>query len=125
MRLYAFTLALATGLGVPVIATAQLADDNLSEMLEAREIPVTLDNFNRAATDIELDKYVKLAGGLNKSYHFREPTPVDNQPTIRMNRDTLYSTTVVDISEGATLNPAGGGRPLHGCDDRQPGPLHQ
>lgn len=72
-------------------------------MNEQREIPVTIDNFNRAATDIELDKYVKLAGGVNKFYHFREPTPVDNQPTVRMNRDTLYSTTVVDISKGATL----------------------
>ena len=40
---------------------------------------------------------------MNRFYHFREPTPVDNQPTIRMNRDTLYSTAVVDISEGATL----------------------
>lgn len=80
-----------------------MADDNLSEMMEAREIPVTIDNFARAATDIEFDKYVQLAGGINKFYHFREPTPVDNQPTIRMNRDTLYSTAVVDISEGATL----------------------
>ena len=103
MRLYALTLILATGLGVPVIASAQLADDNLSEMLEAREIPVTIDNFARAASDIELDKYVTLAGGVNRFYHFREPTPVENQPTIRMNRDTLYSTVVVDISEGATL----------------------
>ena len=84
-------------------ASAQLADDNLSEMLEAREIPVTIDNFARAASDIEFDKYVALAGGINRFYHFREPTPVDNQPTIRMNRDTLYSTAVVDISEGATL----------------------
>lgn len=44
-----------------------------------------------------------LAGGINRFYHFRAPTPVDNQPTVRMNRDTLYSTAVVDISEGATL----------------------
>lgn len=66
-------------------------------------IPVTIDNFNRAATDIELAKYVALAGGVNRFYHFREPTPVDNQPTVSMNRDTLYSTAIVDISEGATL----------------------
>ena len=103
MRLFALTLELTTSLGIPIIASAQLADDNLSEMLEAREIRVTIDNFNRAATDIELDKYVTLAGGINRFYHFREPTPVDNQPTVRMNRDTLYSTAVVDISEGATL----------------------
>jgi hypothetical protein len=103
VRLSALSLALAVGLSVHVPASAQLADDNLSEMMEAREIPVTIDNFARVASDIEFDKYVALAGGINKFYHFREPTPVDNQPTIRMNRDTLYSTAIVDISEGATL----------------------
>ena len=30
-------------------------------MLEAREIRVTLDNFARAASDTEFDKYVALA----------------------------------------------------------------
>lgn len=84
-------------------AIGQMADDNLDALLEAREIPVTIDNFNRAATDIEFDKYVALAGGLNRFYHFREPTPVENQPTVSMNRDTLYSAAIVDISEGATL----------------------
>ena len=67
-------------------AAAQMADDNLSEMMEAREIPVTIDNFARVASDIEFDKYVALAGGINKFYHFREPTPVDNQPTIQGQR---------------------------------------
>lgn len=91
----------ASLLGGP--SAAQMADDNLSEMVDAREIPVTIDNFARAASNIEFDKYVALAGGINKFYHFREPTPVDNQPTVRMNRDTLYSTAIVDITEGATL----------------------
>lgn len=97
----ALTLALGTLLSAP--ASAQIADDNLDAQLEAREISVTIDNFNRAATDIELAKYVALAGGVNRFYHFREPTPVEDQPTIRMNRDTLYSTAVVDIRKGATL----------------------
>ncbi|MFC3614773.1 DUF1254 domain-containing protein [Lutimaribacter marinistellae] len=99
-------ICLASGLAASlsaVPAAAQMADDNLSEMIDAREIPVTIDNFARVASDIEFDKYVALAGGINRFYHFREPTPVDNQPTIRMNRDTLYSTAIVDISEGATL----------------------
>jgi hypothetical protein len=67
------------------------------------KVPVTIDNFVRAATDIEFAKYATLAGGVNRFFHFRDPTPIDNQPTIRMNRDTLYSAAVVDISEGATL----------------------
>ena len=99
-------ICLASGLAVSLpggASAAQMDDDNLSEKMEAREIPVTIDNFARAASDIEFNKYVTLAGGINKFYHFREPTPVDNQPTVRMNRDTLYSTAIVDITEGATL----------------------
>ena len=103
MKSFAHTVTLAACLSVPCIAAAQFTDDTLDALVEAREIRVTIDNFVRAATDIELDKYVTLAGGVNRFFHFREPTPVDNQPTIRMNRDTLYSTVVVDISEGATL----------------------
>ena len=85
------------------VGTAQASNDTLDAMIEAREIPVMIGNFARAATDIELAKYVSLAGGVNRFFHFREPGDVDNQPTIRMNFDTLYSTAVVDISEGATL----------------------
>lgn len=93
---------LAAGLaGVP--ASAQFANDSLDALIDAREIPITLDNFVRAATDIEFDKYIPLTGGVNRFFHFREPVTVDNQPTIRMNRDTLYSVAVIDISEGATL----------------------
>jgi len=84
-------------------AGAQTGTDNPSAIAESREISVTIDNFIRAATDIELGKYVSLAGGVNRFFHFRTPTSVDNQPTIRMNRDTLYSGAVIDISEGATL----------------------
>jgi hypothetical protein len=82
---------------------AQSFEHTLDALADAREIPITLDNFVRVATDIEFDKYVSLAGGVNRFFHFREPVTVDNQPTIRMNRDTLYSAAVIDISEGATL----------------------
>jgi len=56
VRLSALTLALAVGLTVHVTASAQLADDNLSEMMETREIPVPIDNVARAASDIEFEK---------------------------------------------------------------------
>ena len=81
-------------------AFAQTGADNPDSVAA---VPVTVDNFVRAATDIELAKYVSLAGGVNRFFHFRAPTPIDNQPTIRMNRDTRYSTAVIDITEGATL----------------------
>ena len=43
------------------------------------------------------------AGGINRFGHNREPTPIDRQTVIRMNRDTLYSFAIVDISSGATV----------------------
>lgn len=91
-------------------AMAQFGDDSLDALVDAREIPVTIDNFIRAATDIEFGKYVALAGGVNKFYHFRDLMPVDAQTTISANRDTLYSTAIIDISEGAifTLPDVGG-----------------
>ena len=66
-------------------------------------IPVNVDNFARAETDRMFASFVADAGGVNRLNHNRTPTPVDQQPVIRMNRDTLYSAAVVDISAGATL----------------------
>jgi hypothetical protein len=43
--------------------------------------------------------------------HSREPTTPDNQPVIRMNQDTLYSASVVDLSEPVeVILPEIGGR---------------
>jgi len=102
MALLVFSIIFMAAWGAEPMSS-QTIDDTLDAIVESREIPVTIDNFVRAATDIEFGKYVALAGGVNRFYHFRETTPIDNQPTIRMNRDTLYSTIVIDISEGATL----------------------
>jgi hypothetical protein len=97
------TALLGAALGFAVTANAKTETDNPDMTADQRVVPITVDNFVRAATDIEFEKYASLAGGINRFFHFREPTPVDNQPTIRMNRDTLYSAAVIDISEGATL----------------------
>jgi len=43
-------------------------------------------------------------------FHYRTPTPVDQQTVIRMNRDTLYSAAVVDISAGARVTIPDAGR---------------
>ncbi|GGM83535.1 hypothetical protein GCM10009721_05150 [Terrabacter tumescens] len=64
---------------------------------------VNADNFVRAETDRMFAAVLADAGGVNRLNHNRTPTPLDHQPVIRMNRDTLYSAAVVDISEGATL----------------------
>ena len=72
---------------------------------------VTVDNFVRAESDRMFASFEADAGGVNRLKHNRAPTPIDHQPVIRMNRDTLYSGAVVDISAGATLRvPDAGGR---------------
>jgi hypothetical protein len=35
--------------------------------------------------------------------HKRQLTPTNNQPVVRMNRDTYYSLAVIDVSKGATV----------------------
>ena len=77
------------------------------------EIPVNVDNYARAETDRMFAALAQGAGGVNRWLHYREPTPLDQQTVIRMNRDTLYSAVVADISEGAVLGlPDAGGRYL-------------
>ena len=64
---------------------------------------VNVENFRGAETARLFDDSLKLMGGTNQWFHYRAPTGADNQPVIRMNRDTLYSATIADISEGAAL----------------------
>ena len=65
---------------------------------------VTPETYIRAETDRQFGIVVKMAGGVNRLYHFRRPTPLDKQNIVRMNRDTLYSMGVVDTSKGATIS---------------------
>lgn len=74
-------------------------------------VTVNVDNFVRAETARMFDGVVAQGGGVNRWMHSRMPTPIDAQTVIRLNRDTLYSSVVVDISEGATVTlPDSGGR---------------
>jgi hypothetical protein len=66
----------------------------------ADAVPVTVDNFTRAESDLYFGNAVKDAGGAGKFFHNREPTPIDKQAVIRMNRDTLYSGAVFDLDAG-------------------------
>jgi len=59
-------------------------------------IPVTVDNFVRAESDLYMGNMVK-EGGLGKLHHRREPARIDDQIVIRLNRDTLYSSGVFDL----------------------------
>ena len=61
---------------------------------------VTVDNFIRAESDLYLGNAVKSSGGIGKFFHYREPMPIEKQLVVRPNRDTLYSSAVVDLDAG-------------------------
>ncbi|MEX0337922.1 MAG: DUF1254 domain-containing protein [Arenibacterium sp.] len=72
---------------------------------------VTLDNYIVIETNRQMVNTQNDAGGVNKFVRRRAVPPVDDQPVIRMNRDTLYSMAIVDASKGATITlPETGGR---------------
>lgn len=79
-------------------------------MLRAEPVKVTVLNFVRAETDTTLARYVKQ-GAFGKIFHIRQPTPIDRQDVIRMNRDTLYSAVIVDLTSPITIfKPESNGR---------------
>lgn len=72
--------------------------------------PVNSHNFVRAETDIAMKVAVDRAA-VGEISHLRTLTPIDQQSVIRMNRDTLYSMAVLDLSEPVTVTlPEAGGR---------------
>lgn len=73
---------------------------------------VTILNFARAESDVMFSRLC-ADGGLGRWNHIRGLAPLDDQPIIRQNRDTLYSTAIVDVREDVTVTlPDTGGRYL-------------
>ena len=94
-------ITLFLGIGILALSCWSVVQAHASK--EKAAIVVNVDNFDRAQTDFEYSGIIKQAGGINKVHSNRAPTPIDKQNIIRMNRDTLYSTGVVNISKGATV----------------------
>lgn len=78
-------------------------DDNV--LCQDRHVTVIVnsDNFVRAENDRMFHDLQRDAGGINTFLHNRRPAAIDRQTVIRLNRDTLYSFAIVDISQGASF----------------------
>jgi hypothetical protein len=88
------TLTLA---GIPLLAGLILTLQGPARAADDTDRPaVTAENFRRAESDLTFGRTVK-DGGFGRFSHLRKPTPIDDQPVIRMNRDTLYSAAVFDL----------------------------
>ncbi len=101
-----FTLAMA-GLMVSSLMTmawAQQAhvENTISSLSATKAVPVTWKNFVRAESDKMFNSYVKM-GAFGKFFNVPKPTPIDQQKVVRMNRDTIYSFAVFDLTEPVTI----------------------
>ncbi|MFT3815176.1 MAG: DUF1254 domain-containing protein [Acidovorax sp.] len=95
-------LAYAAALVLPLLAAAQ----------QPAQL-VTVDNFVRAETDRYMAGQITRAG-LGKFHATRTLAPVDRQAVVRMNRDTLYASAVLDLdaSPATIVMPDAGKRYL-------------
>ena len=87
-------------------ATSSVA---LAQPPSGTAVPVSVDNYNRAQTDVYFGQIVK-AGAFGKFRHGRELAPIVSHGIVRPNRDTLYSFAVFDFDAGpvaVTLPDAG------------------
>ncbi len=66
-------------------------------------IPVTLENYKVAESDLANGNLIKL-GAANKLVHLPvKAFDLNDQVVVRMNQDTIYSGAVVDVSKGVTI----------------------
>jgi hypothetical protein len=88
--------------------TAAISNNSFAE---EKIVPVHLQNINTVETALQLERYQKIAGGVNTFSHNREMVPIDKQTTIAMNRDTFYSLAVLNLSKPVTITlPEANGR---------------
>ena len=71
----------------------------LAQQPSGTVVPVTVDNYIRAQSDVYFAGVVK-SGGFGKFRHGRELAPPVQQGIVRPNRDTLYSFVIVDLDAG-------------------------
>jgi hypothetical protein len=82
-----------------LILLCAMAWPALAQAPPVTSVPVSVDNFARAESDLYMSTMVKESS-LGKFVHRREPAAVENQTVIRLNRDTLYSAAVFDLDAG-------------------------
>ena len=83
---------------LPLLAFAATILGIGSASIAGEPVKVTVFNFVRAETDMQMKGYIAKVGGVGKFLHMRDMYSVDNQTTIRGNRDTLYSMGVFDLT---------------------------
>jgi len=84
---------------------AEKSDEGDQQTLEeTSSTMVTKDNFPQAYTNMRLGAIVKKAGGVNIFFEMSVPSSIpEEQFVVRMNRDTYYSVSVIDMSSDSVF----------------------
>jgi hypothetical protein len=83
-----------------MVATFMVLAQPSAQPQKGDTVPVTVENFIRAESDLYMSAVALKEEGFGKFEHKRELSPIDNQNVIRQNRDTLYSAAVFDLDAG-------------------------
>ena len=75
---------------------------SIDEFFQPDGMTATAENYPTLETARQL-LIAQKRSAVNKFAHNRKPTPTDEQPVVRMNRDSYYSFAVVDVSAGASI----------------------
>lgn len=71
--------------------------------MASETVPLTLEQFPTAETHFMMQLGVETQDSFGQWFHARGFTPIDKQNVVRMNRDTLYSSVALDLTEPATI----------------------
>lgn len=94
-------LAAIIAIAAPATSWAEPVD-SIDDFFRADGVTATVENY----PTLETSRQLLIAQGraaVNDIAHNRKLTPTDDQPVVRMNRDTYYSFAVVDVSAGASI----------------------
>ena len=75
---------------------------SIDDFFQADGIKATAENYPTLETSRQL-LIAQDRAAVNQIAHNRKLTPTDDQPVVRMNRDTYYGFAVVDVSAGASI----------------------
>jgi hypothetical protein len=89
---------------IPVITLVYLGNSSQAQTDPKRNlVPVTLEQFPTAETHRMMKESIDNLDCFGKWGHLRGFTPIDKQFVVRMNRDTLYSGIILDLTHPAKI----------------------
>ena len=98
-----FLIVIALTITILIACNSDSGKKSDEKVEDAVTKKVTPENFIRAETDRMFYDISQNAGGINKFFHIRNVTPLNQQTVVRMNKDVLYSGAIVDAEKGASV----------------------